>query len=116
MQPIVENAVHHAAPKGGSVQIEITAWVEKGSLLLIEIRDDGRGIDPPLLANIQAALAGSAEAPIIASKNGLGLENVHKRLQLHYGPDSGLTIDSVKDAYTRVTIRLPWENVNLGGW
>lgn len=116
MQPIVENAVHHAAPKGGSVQIEITAWIEKGSLLLIEIRDDGRGIDPPLLANIQAALAGSAEAPIIASKNGLGLENVHKRLQLHYGPDSGLTIDSVKDAYTRVTIRLPWENVNLGGW
>ena len=116
MQPIVENAVHHAAPKGGSVQIEITAWVEKGSLLLIEIRDDGRGINPPLLANIQAALAGSAEAPIIASKNGLGLENVHKRLQLHYGPDSGLAIDSVKDAYTRVTIRLPWENVNLGGW
>ncbi|MNI61603.1 hypothetical protein D3C73_1168840 [compost metagenome] len=61
-------------------------------------------------------LQGDSDTPIIAGKNGLGLENVHKRLQLHYGKGFGLWIDSVQGSYTCVTIRLPWENVKLGGW
>lgn len=116
MQPIVENAVHHAAPKGGSVHIQITVRVENDNLLLIEITDDGVGVDPQTLAGLQAVLLGESDTPIVAGKNGLGLGNVHKRLQLNYGKDYGLWIDSVQGAYTRVTIRLPWENVNLGGW
>ncbi|WP_162616087.1 sensor histidine kinase [Paenibacillus lutimineralis] len=116
MQPIVENAVHHAAPKGGSVHIQITVRVENDNLLLIEIADDGVGVDPQILASLQAILLGESDTPIVTGKNGLGLGNVHKRLQLNYGKDYGLWIDSVQGAYTRVMIRLPWENVNLGGW
>ncbi|MEK4510784.1 sensor histidine kinase [Paenibacillus sp. FSL K6-2524] len=116
LQPIVENSVHHASPSGGSVRIQITVRVEDDSLLLIEIFDDGAGVDPELLASLQAVLRGESDTPIVASKNGLGLENVHKRLQLHYGKGCGLWIDSVQGSYTCVTLRLPWENVNLGGW
>lgn len=116
MQPIVENAVHHAAPLGGSVHIQMTVRVENDSLLLIEIRDDGAGVGPEMLASLQSVLSGDSDTPIVTSKNGLGLENVHKRLQLHYGKGCGLSIDSVQGAYTCVTLRLPWENVNLGGW
>ncbi|GGG72361.1 sensor histidine kinase [Paenibacillus radicis (ex Gao et al. 2016)] len=116
MQPIVENAVHHAVPLGGSIRIQITVRVEDESLLLIEIRDDGAGVDSRMLTSLQAALRGDPDSPVVASKNGLGLENVHKRLQLHYGKGCGLWIESEKGAYTCVTIRLPWENVNLGGW
>ncbi|OXS53335.1 hypothetical protein B1A99_30215 [Cohnella sp. CIP 111063] len=116
MQPIVENAVHHAAPRGGSVRIEIAVRVENDSMLLVEIRDDGAGVDPQVLADLQAVLQGDSDTPIVASKNGLGLENVHKRLQLHYGKSCGLSIDSVQGSYTCVTIRLPCENENLGGW
>ena len=116
MQPIVENAVHHAAPSGGSVHIQITVRVENDSLLLIEICDDGAGVDAKMLASLQTVLQGDSDTPIITSKNGLGLENVHKRLQLHYGKGCGLWIDSVQGTYTCVTIRLPWENLNLGGW
>ncbi|AOZ91804.1 sensor histidine kinase [Paenibacillus crassostreae] len=116
MQPIVENAVHHAAPSGGSVIIQITVEVENDSLLLIKIRDDGAGVDPEMLDSLQAVLRGDSDTPIVTSKNGLGLENVHKRLQLHYGKGRGLWIDSVQGVYTCVTLRLPWENVNLGGW
>ncbi|MNR67976.1 hypothetical protein D3C85_1922530 [compost metagenome] len=61
-------------------------------------------------------MADESDRPIVASRNGLGLANVHKRLQLHYGKGSGLSIESVQGAYTSVTIRLPWEQVNLGGW
>jgi len=116
MQPIVENAVHHATPSGGSVHIRINVKVEHDSLLLIEIRDDGAGVDPDMLARLQAVLQGDSDTPIVTSKNGLGLENVHKRLQLHYGEDCGLWIDSELGAYTCVTLRLRWENANLGGW
>lgn len=116
MQPIVENAVHHAAPSGGSIHIQITVRVENDNLLLIEIRDDGAGVEPRMLASLQAVLRGDSDTPIVSSKNGLGLENVHKRLQLHYGKDCGLWMDSVQGEFTCVTIRLPWENVNLGGW
>ncbi len=116
MQPIVENAVHHAASPGGRLQIQITVWVENNSTLIIEIFDDGVGVDPQTLAGLQEVLQGESDTPIIAGKNGLGLENVHKRLQLHYGKGYGLWVDSVQRSYTCVTIRLPWENVNLGGW
>ncbi|NEU60199.1 histidine kinase [Paenibacillus sp. ALJ109b] len=115
MQPIVENAVHHGAPSGGSVCIQITVSVEN-ERLLIKIQDDGEGVDPEMLVRLQAALRGDSDSPIVTSKNGLGLENVNKRLQLHFGEVCGLWIDSVQGVYTCVTIRLPWENVNLGGW
>lgn len=116
LQPIVENAVHHAAPSGGSVRIRIAVRVENDSRLLIEVRDDGAGVDPEILSRLQAVLQGDSDTPIVAGNNGLGLENVHKRLQLHYGKGCGLWIDSVQGSYTCVTIRLPWENANLGGW
>lgn len=116
MQPIVENAVHHAAPPGGSVAIEISVTVESDLMLVIEIRDNGMGMDIETLNRLKMALEDDSDSPIVASRNGLGLENVHKRLQLHYGKGSGLSIDSVPGAYTCVTIRLPWEQDNLGGW
>ena len=116
MQPIVENAVHHAAPAGCGLSIQIQVRVENDSLLFIDIRDDGVGIAPGLLAGLREALRGDSDTPIVARNNGLGLENVHKRLQLHYGKECGLWIDSAAGEYTCVTIRLPWENANLGGW
>lgn len=116
MQPIVENAVHHAAPSGGSVHITLSVRVENDSLLLIEIRDDGAGVEPRMLDSLQSVLRGDSDTPIISSSSGLGLDNVHKRLQLHYGTNCGLWISSVQGEYTCVTLRLPWENENLGGW
>ncbi|PWW05059.1 two-component system sensor histidine kinase YesM [Paenibacillus cellulosilyticus] len=115
MQPIVENAVRHAAPSGGGVHIRIHVSVDNDSLL-INIRDNGVGVEPYMLENLQAVLRGESDAPITGSNNGLGLENVHKRLQLHYGTGSGLWMESEQGVYTCVTIRLPWENDNLGGW
>ncbi|THF76874.1 sensor histidine kinase [Cohnella fermenti] len=115
LQPVVENAVRHAAPPDGSVRIDISVRTEE-ERLVIEVRDDGVGVEPELLERLQAALRSEADTPIVASRNGLGLENVHKRLQLHYGKDCGVRIESAQGRYTRVTLRLPWEQTNLGGW
>lgn len=116
MQPIVENAAHHAAPSNRSVRIQIVASIEDENMLHIEIRDDGVGIEPDKLANLQSMLQSDSDTTMVSSNDGLGLENVHKRLQLNYGKGSGLWIDSVVNEYTCVTIRLPWRNLNLGGW
>ena len=116
LQPIVENAVHHAAPPGGQVRIEMTVMLENNQRLTIEIRDDGAGIDPQTLSRLQAVLADDFDTPIVSGPNGLGLENVHKRLRLHYGAGYGLAIHSELGSYTCVTLRLPWEPENMGGW
>ncbi|GBF77135.1 two-component sensor histidine kinase [Paenibacillus sp. 598K] len=115
LQPIVENAVRHAAPPGAGVHIRITVQIEDEELL-VEIRDDGVGIEPSLLRELQATLVDDSDAPIDTSTNGLGLANVHQRLQLNYGKRCGLWIDSVQGDYTCVTLRLPWHHANLGGW
>lgn len=116
LQPIVENAVHHAAPPGAEVQIAITVARENNQHLTIRICDDGDGIDPQTLASVQAALHDAADAPITGGSKGLGLENVHKRLRLHYGAGYGLTLTSEQGAYTCVTLHLPWEPETIGGW
>lgn len=117
MQPIVENAVQHGARPGAGIRIRITVGLEQERWLLVRIHDDGAGVEPERLAALQLALRDNSDAPIAAaSHNGLGLENVHKRLQLHYGQGSGLWIDSEPGKYTCVSIRLPWVNANLGGW
>lgn len=115
MQPVVENVVHHAAPSGTGVEIQISAQVE-GDSLTITVEDNGAGIAPERLAHIHAVLKGESDLPVATNKTGLGLENVHKRLQLHYGQSFGLWVESTQHQRTLVTIRLPWEHVNLGGW
>ena len=40
-------------------------------------------------------------------RNHFGIENVRKRLTLYYGEAAGLSYESKKGQYTRVTLRLP---------
>ena len=38
---------------------------------------------------------------------GIGIKNVNDRLRIYFGPGYGLSIDSVPDEGTTVTIRMP---------
>ena len=46
-------------------------------------------------------------AKLSFSENGFGLENVHKRIQLYYGKQYGLTVQSKYQEGTRVTVTIP---------
>ena len=106
LQPIVENAVYHGLrPCRTDGTIKISAK-EKNGCLLICVSDDGGGIPDRLLADIRASLSCTmSEKPA----NIYGIKNVHDRLKLTYGCEYGLTIDSVPDEGTTVTLRIPFQ-------
>lgn len=107
IQPIVENAVLHGLEgkeEGGQVTVRVI--VIEGEVQ-VEVVDNGIGMDESKLHQLQASLH---ELDDEEEKARIGLRNVHMRLQLTYGPDNGLRIESKPGIGTRVAFTLP-----LGG-
>lgn len=105
LQPLVENAVFHGIePKDGSgeVVLSINAYQQE---LVISVWDNGVGINPEKLA----ALLGKEQTSGGKTRDGIGLRNIHDRIQLIYGVSYGLAINSTEGEYTKVVIRLPME-------
>jgi two-component system sensor histidine kinase YesM len=126
LQPIVENSILHgfsggasgASPRSGRGMIRVAArleerplpvvaapepWAETlaGKVLVIEVRDDGSGMEPDRAARI---LDGQPE------RGGLyriGVANVHRRIRLNFGEPYGLEVESEAGAYTLVRYVLP---------
>ncbi|WP_199614100.1 cache domain-containing sensor histidine kinase [Paenibacillus alkalitolerans] len=103
LQPLVENALFHGiAPKGGG-RVTIKGRSEQGKLRLF-VRDDGVGLareNIPLLTQRSEAEASKHRF------TGIGLNNVHERIRIHYGSSYGLRIGSMKGVGTVVRIDLP---------
>jgi len=97
VQPIVENAVGHGRREEGTLHILVTARRE-GDSVIIEVRDDGVGIEPERLDNIIDG----------GSKTGMGiaLGNVDARLKGFFGSMSGLHIESEYGVGTTVYLSL----------
>lgn len=100
LQPIVENAYIHGrifTRKGACIAISIKRYEH---MVIFRISDNGSGIDPDTLKRIgQGEKAGTG--------NGFGLMNINERLSLYFGSAGRLTIESVPDQGTTVTIELP---------
>ena len=96
LQPLVENAVRHGIDgAGGGVTIEILGQ-DLGADALVSVRDNGAGMSPEAA---RAALAGRGD--------GVGLNNVHRRLESSFGPGYGLSIDSARGEGTEVRLTVP---------
>lgn len=109
LQPIVENAVHHGISiKKDGGYINIIAKIEKGDLV-IQISDNGIGIQPDILSGIKSNLTHSKDYKLSHSSwyKSIGLRNVQERIWLLYGDGYGLTIDSTEGIGTTITISLP---------
>jgi signal transduction histidine kinase len=88
IQPLVENAVKHGiAPQAGGGLIQIHAGMDPGGSLVISVRDSGPGFSK-------------------STRRGGGLENVERRLDLCYGGEARLIIDTNRGG-TEVSVRIP---------
>lgn len=99
IQPLVENAIRHGiTPKEGKGTVQISARrIDQGELE-ISISDDGVGISPEVKSRVLE--------PGFGSGSGVGLSNVHERLKILYGEESGLQIWSEPGIGTTVKFRI----------
>lgn len=105
LQPLVENALYHGIKnKRGIGHIWVSAK-EEDTRLVFCVRDNGIGMTPEKLGEVRALICGDACDD--NAKNGFGLFNVNQRLQLNYGEEFGLKIDSVYGEGTTVFAMVP---------
>lgn len=98
LQPMVENAILHGFEQmNGTGEIIISAQVEQDNILL-EVLDNGCGIDPAVMKEI---LDGKRK------ESGYGIRNVHERIKLKFGDAYGLTYHNRAEGGTSVQILLP---------
>ena len=103
LQPLVENAFIHgleSRPSDGTLYLG--AKVE-GNMLSITVRDNGAGITPEKLAELEARFSASE----YDTSEHLGLVNISARLRLQYGDAAGLHITGAPGDGTCVSICIP---------
>jgi two-component system, sensor histidine kinase YesM len=118
LQPLVENSMHHSFPmgieEGHFIRIDARVDEEK-ELFIVTVQDNGIGITPKRLEEIRSRLAenrlAEQEHPQTLSMHGsggsIGLMNVHRRIQIVFGDEYGLQIDSTHGEGTIVTMVMP---------
>ena len=85
----------------GEGEIHIRAYTS-GEDLFIEVEDNGLGMPQE---QVDKLLTDDTETR--SKGSGIGLKNVHQRIQLYFGPEYGLEITSEPDEKTIVRIHLP---------
>lgn len=105
IQPIVENAVVHGlAEKDYWGTIKISAQ-EQGENISIVVEDDGIGIDPELLAELNGG--GNMEKIGESKKTHIGVRNVANRIKIYFGEEYGIIYRSIVGEGTQVIISIP---------
>ena len=103
LQPVVENALYHGIKyKRAKGYIHITGE-KKGDTIYLAVRDNGAGMEEDELASIQNEM----KSPGKEKERGFGLANVNERIQLYFGSEYGITIQSKKGKGTFVEISIP---------
>ncbi len=105
LQPLVENAIYHGIKERrghGSIRVEAQ---RRDGMLVMRVSDDGVGMSPAKLEEVQALL--SVSHPHGDGLAGYGIHNVHERIQLSFGTQYGLRFESAPDRGTTVEILHP---------
>ena len=105
LQPIIENSVNHGIrEKEGEGHIRLHVWADENDIC-IEIDDDGIGIDPATAHKIMSGE--SAHSLSGRDSEGIGLDNVIKRLRSYYGREDVFEIKPGEEGGTMVTLFIP---------
>lgn len=114
IQPLLENSIiHGVSDLTETGMIGIFGREEHGKIY-ISVKDNGVGISPEILSQLETPEQDSASIP--SSENPswtegdschIGLWNIKKRLQLIYGSSYGLSVSPVSPSGSCVTICIP---------
>nr|WP_243765572.1 sensor histidine kinase [Extibacter sp. GGCC_0201] len=102
LQPILENAINYGVSGMDDCgEITVTGRLE-GSDLILAVTDNGMG-----MTREEAELVLTDSERVHKHGSGVGLVNVNNRIQILFGKEYGLAIESEPDEGTTVFIRLP---------
>ncbi|GGG12019.1 histidine kinase [Paenibacillus albidus] len=112
LQPLVENIVQHAFPQGmGSghvIRIDARRVDER---FLVIVQDNGIGMTEEQLEilhkRIELNQLAGQEQDTVYHRGGIGLLNVHRRIQLVFGESYGLMVESASGIGTTITMVMP---------
>ncbi|WP_235599396.1 cache domain-containing sensor histidine kinase [Paenibacillus amylolyticus] len=102
LQPIVENAIFHGLAEleeDGIITIRIQPQQDE---VVIQVCDNGVGMDHHTMQNLMEEKSSAG-----TGTNGIGLHNVQRRIQLHFGKPHGIQVESKIGEGTIFSILLP---------
>lgn len=102
LQPLVENSVNHGIADDIANGMILVWGYRKEDTLIFTVSDNGSGMDEEQLQLLRDYLDDKNTA-----FTSIGLKNIKKRIQLYYGEQYNLTIDSRPGQGTSVTLTLP---------
>jgi two-component system sensor histidine kinase YesM len=97
IQPLVENCFDHGfRGRPGPWHLDVAVAVGENGAWTVEVRDDGSGFDPGVLADLRAKIANLDASPAVARRDTeghhLGIWNTYVRLKWLWGPRVTLEI------------------------
>lgn len=106
LQPMAENAIIHGFENRKIPGHIIISARTHDNLLIIEVVDDGCGIDEQHLKHIQQSLL-NQDIEIVSNGKNIGLSNLNARLKLLFGSQGKLELESDVDIGTISRIIIP---------
>jgi sensor histidine kinase YesM len=111
LQPIIENAFIHGVESYERDAVLSLRVYKKNSQVIVEVADNGVGMDEQTkkrLVELDDTMHYSQQSTKhTGHSTGIGLQNVIKRLQLFYGQDQVVEIQSKKGEGTVIVLMLP---------
>ena len=99
LQPLIENAIYHGIDRmvdTGRITVRVRGTEEE---IFMQVEDNGLGMPQEVLDKILESES--------SNSYGIGVKNVHNRIQIYFGKEYGLSFRSELDEGTTVSVRLP---------
>lgn len=89
-QPLIENAINHGFPgRSGEDLITVTIRKKGERHLMIEVKDNGKGMDPELVSELN-----HYDYSASSLEGSIGVRNVIMRIKYYYGEEGHFKIES----------------------
>ena len=112
LYPLIENSVLHGLGETNKKGLVHVRAFKENSTLILEIVDNGTGIENSTVAKINSELKNSEFENFTAEKS-IGLSNTNKRIKLLFGSEYGIKVFSKYGHYCKVQCCLPVKK-NIG--
>jgi two-component system LytT family sensor kinase len=116
LQPLIENSIKHGLePRIGIGTVTLRSMIVADGRLLIEVEDDGIGMDPEPAESI-TRLGNQEVRAGAGSGTGIGMRNVRERMEVLYGSQADVEVVSRPGRGTKVRLVMPVLEAGAAPW